>query len=174
MQQANLSEKVDGQNVQLYSAGLKDYIFLSGLIFFFLGLGIFLLCDKQSYSSYSLYLIAWAPIVIAGMPVLKIFRTIKSLSISDDSIVVSYPLHACVYPALEIETIDWVITLVWKGNLPHHSYTSLLIRLVNGRKIKIPGSPYSSFDMRKTLLDWCHTYNPTVLENISREGINSL
>jgi len=170
MQQVNSSKKFDGQNVQLYSAGLNNYIFLSGLVFFFFGFGVVLLFDGGPYS----YSMAWVFIVIAGLPVLKIFRTIKSLSISGDSILVSYPLGTHIYPAIKIETIDWGLILVWWGETLHRSYTVLVIQLTNGKKIKIPGSPYSSFDMRKALLEWCRIYNPTVLENINREGINSL
>lgn len=158
----------DGPQIRLYTENSLQSVAPVLLVVVFFGIGISLLFQGQ-------YLGALLLIFMAGWPALKLIRMIQSLSISGDSIIVGYLLKKDGYHALEIESIDWKVALKYERNTRlSGSYTFLLILLTNGKRIVIPGSPYSAFNIRKPLLDWCRTYNPTVLENITREGINSL
>ena len=118
-----------------------------------------------------------------------IFGPLESVILNGENLIFSYRLTKKVYKASEVAAIGWQTgiysrpsrhTIVlsgyrarFKGDLGpsgdlygmYGRYTFLSVRLKNGKRLEIPGSPYSHFDIEKPLLTWLERYNPSEDEN---------
>jgi hypothetical protein len=128
-----------------------------------------------------------SPFIFLGILLIlgTLFGTLRSIIIDDDKLIFSYRLTKNIYRAGDVKAISWqtglylqaggrTIVIGHRQSFPgdlgpsgdlygqYGRYTFLSIEMKNGKKVQIPGSPYSRLDIRKHLLEWQEKYqSPT-------------
>jgi hypothetical protein len=161
-----ISRQIGERKYQVYSMKSSDNIVPTIVALIFFGFGIGLLGEKQYFMSFFI-------ISLSAMVVYALITSIQSLSIAGENIFVDYVFKTDIFRAKDIETVDWGTSIEWRRGTPYRSSSFLLIKMTNGRKVRIPGSPFSRFDIQKTILDWRDKYKLPDLENTEQESTNS-
>ncbi len=118
----------------------------------------------------------------------SIFGPLELVILDGENLIFSYRLIKKIYKASEVAAIGWQTGIYsfyrntiflggyrarFKGDLGssgdlygmYGRYTFLSVKLKNGKRMEIPGSPYSRLDIEKPLLAWLERYNPSNDEN---------
>lgn len=131
---------------------------------------------------------AFIAILMFGTLVKMLLITVRSVNIDGGNLIIDYIITKNICKASDIKSVSWQTGLYerqrrgrgtvevyishyqnFPGDLgPSGDFGNqfdrrsfLLLEMKNGKRVEIPGSPYSQVDMQKTLLDWLEKYKPT-------------